>query len=89
MSQVYVYAFSINFQCGSSCNVNLVIELTKFGNLGNWCICICIWHQFSMQIQLQCQFGDWTNQIWQFSQLVHMYMHSAPVFNVDPAVMSI
>ena len=40
-----------------------------------------------MQIQLQCQYGDWTNQIWQFSQLVHMYMHSAPIFNVDSTTM--
>ena len=32
---------------------------------------------------------DWTNQIWQFRELVHMYMHSVPIFNVDPAVMSI
>jgi hypothetical protein len=33
------------------CDVNLVIGLTKFGNLGNWCTCICIQHQFSMWIQ--------------------------------------
>ena len=72
----YVYAFSTNFQCGSSCNVNLVNELTKFGNAGNWYICICIQHQFSMWIQLWCQFGDWTNQIWQFRELVHTYAYA-------------
>ena len=76
------------FRCEFNCDVNLVIRLTKFGNFGNWYICICIQHRFSMWIQLQCQ-GDWTNQIWQFRELVHMYMHSALIFNVDPAVMSI
>ena len=30
----YVYVFSTDFQCGSSCDVNSVIGLTKFGNLG-------------------------------------------------------
>ena len=77
------------FQCEFNCDVHLVIRLTKFGNFGNWYICICIQHRFSMWIQLWCQFGDWTNQIWQFRELVHMYMHSALIFNVDPAVMSI
>ena len=37
----YAYAFSTDFQCGSSCDVDLVIELTK-GNLGNGYACICI-----------------------------------------------
>jgi hypothetical protein len=35
----YVYTFSTDFQCGSSCDVNSVIGLTKFGNLGNWYTC--------------------------------------------------
>ena len=60
----YIYASSTNFQCKSSCDVNLVIGLTKFGNSRNWYICICIQHWFSMWIQLWCQFSDWTNQIW-------------------------
>ena len=30
------------FQCKCNCDVNLVIRLTKFGNFGNWYICICI-----------------------------------------------
>ena len=77
------------FRCEFNRDVNLVIRLTQFGNFGNWYICICIQHQFSMWIQLQCQFGDWINQIWQSRELVHMYMHSALIFNVDPAVMSI
>jgi hypothetical protein len=40
----HVYAFSIDFQCESSHDVNLVIRLTKFGNLRNWYTCICIQH---------------------------------------------
>ena len=43
------------FQCEFNCDVNLVIRL---GNFGNWYICICIQHRFSMWIQLRCQFGD-------------------------------
>ena len=35
-------AFSTDFQCRSSCDVNSMIGLTKFGNLGNWYTCICI-----------------------------------------------
>jgi hypothetical protein len=46
-------------QCQSSHDVNLVIRLTKFGNVGGG------------------------------GELVHMYMHSAPIFNVDPAMMLI
>ena len=41
------------FQCEFNHDVNLVIRLTKFGNLGNWYTCICIQHQFSMRIQPQ------------------------------------
>ena len=52
------------FWCEFNCDDNLVIRLTKFGNFGNWYICICIQHWFSMWIQLWCQFSDWTNQIW-------------------------
>ena len=40
-----------------------------------------------MQIQLQCQFGEWTNQIWKFRELILMYMHSVPIFNVDLTTM--
>ena len=32
------------FQCEFNCDGILVIELTKFGNLGNWYICICVQH---------------------------------------------
>ena len=46
------------FQCEFNCDVNLVIRLTKFGNFGNWYVCICIQHRFSMWIQLRCQFDD-------------------------------
>ena len=35
------------FQCEINCDVNLVIRLTKFGNFGNWYICICIQYWFS------------------------------------------
>ena len=52
------------FWCEFNYDVNLVIRLTKFGNFGNWYICICIQHWFSMWIQLWCQFSDWTNLIW-------------------------
>jgi hypothetical protein len=77
------------FRCEFNRDVNLVTRLAEFGNLGNWSLCICIRHWFSMWNQLWCQFGDWTNQIWQFGELVHMYMHSALIFNVDPTAMSI
>ena len=42
------------FRCEFNCDVRLM----KFGNFGNWYISICIQHQFSMWIQLPCQFGD-------------------------------
>ena len=77
------------FQCEFNCDLNLVIILTNFGNFGNWYLCVYIQHQFSMWIHLQCQFDDWTNQIWQFEELVLIYMHSALIFNVDPVTMSI
>ena len=41
------------FWCEFNHDINLVIGLTKFGNLGNWYTCICIQHQFSMWIQPQ------------------------------------
>ena len=57
----YVYVFSIDFQYGSSCDVNSVIGLTKCGNLENWYTFICIqchniWfrHQFSIWFQPWC-----------------------------------
>ena len=39
------------FQCEFNFDVDLVIRLTKLGNLWNWYICICIQHQLSMWIQ--------------------------------------
>ena len=38
------------FWCEFNCDINLVIGLTKYGNFGNWYICICIQHQFSMRM---------------------------------------
>ena len=67
---LHPYAFSTDFQCRSSCDVNSVIGLTKFGNLENWYTCICIqchtiWCRYGLDINFQYDFNhDVLYAIW-------------------------
>ena len=37
----------------------------------------------------QCEFNCDVNLVIELTKLVHMYVHSAPIFNVDAAVVSV
>ena len=69
------------FQCQFNFDVNLVIELTKFGNLGNWYTCICIqyhniWCKYGLNIKFQSDFNhDVFYAIWRLFCHIIQYLH--------------